>query len=203
MCLSFYVCPYLCLRSGKSLVLWAGTFAMSLTTVTGSVPCSTSTSTAKTAPSLGMLSSTSLVGKPAHRDLGLCVYVWGRFFTVCTAQNTFTIHFWKYNIIKSNVQSITWRSDRSSGFKQGRKCGWKQSLSVTEAGMFVVLPVCGTDSTLLFCQQHTRFQHYVKWISQSRASVTRFHSVLQLWARVCSSLTQWTFAAVFLLALCL
>lgn len=71
--LSFFVCVvYMCLRRGRSLALWAGTSAMSLTTVTGSVLYSTSTSTAKMAPSLGTLSSTSLVGKPTHMDV--CVY---------------------------------------------------------------------------------------------------------------------------------
>lgn len=69
-CTATYVltCVLLCIRSGRSLVLWAGTSAMSLMTVTGSLLCSTSTSTAKKAPSLGTLSSTSLVGKPTHRD---------------------------------------------------------------------------------------------------------------------------------------
>lgn len=63
---SFCILFWMCLRSGRSLVLWAGTSAMSLTTVTGSVLCSTSTFTAKTAPSLGTLLSTSLVENPAH-----------------------------------------------------------------------------------------------------------------------------------------
>lgn len=63
MCLSLsWVLFWMCLRSGRSLVLWGGTSAMSLTTATGSVLCSTSTSTAKTAPYLGMLLSTSPVG---------------------------------------------------------------------------------------------------------------------------------------------
>ena len=60
------VCVLFCLRSERSLVLWAGTSATSLMTVTGSVLCSTSTCTARMAPSLGMLSSTLLVGKLSH-----------------------------------------------------------------------------------------------------------------------------------------
>ena len=60
MCLSLYTHPYLCLifmclRSERSLVLWAGTSATNSTTVTGNVLCATSTSTAKMALSLGTL----------------------------------------------------------------------------------------------------------------------------------------------------
>lgn len=56
----------MCFRSGRSLVLLAGTSATSLTTATGSVLCSTSAVTAKTAPSIGTPSSTPPVGKLTH-----------------------------------------------------------------------------------------------------------------------------------------
>lgn len=69
---AFYACPYtefyfcLSLRSGRSSVLWVGTSAMSLTTVTGSALCSTLSSTASILPSLGTHSFISRVGSPAH-----------------------------------------------------------------------------------------------------------------------------------------
>lgn len=68
-----YILFCMCFRSGRSLVLWAGTSAMSLTTATGSVLCSTSAITAKTAPSLGTPSSTLPVGKLTH-SLNTSIY---------------------------------------------------------------------------------------------------------------------------------
>lgn len=214
----FCVLFCMCLRRGKSLVLWAGTSAMSLMTVTGSVLCLTSTSTAKTAPSLGTLSFTSLVGKPTHIDLYMyshtcaaqvdifgTVYVWwpAHIFEISC------ILIWPWNCNKkSNVQSFRSLALNKAGSVDGN------SLSLSLGIACVVLPMCCqclaqtahccfVNNTHIFSIMRNGGGKMLADLTKQGSSVTWFHSVVQLWPCVCSTFTQWTFAALLLLTLCL
>lgn len=165
-----YILFCMCFRSGRSLVLWAGTSAMSLTTATGSVLCSTSAITAKTAPSLGTPSSTPPVGKLTH-SLNTSIYcecVQANMYSTgwciwhCECEVYSSSHILYICVFCSETQH------HSKAFHETSECpavnkAWSlvwNSLSVTKAGMFVVLPVCGTDSTLLFSSTTHFFQHH-------------------------------------------